>query len=87
MTLNSLITKLLQSRSAALWKGVSKRKSEDNFSVPMGRLRQFIVSYPEDTPTARAKFFGSVYYRDAQFCAAGRAGKALMESINKLNQQ
>lgn len=85
MTLNSLITKLLQSRSSANWKGASRRKTHDNFAGPMGRLRQFMSSYPEDTPRARQTFFGGIYRKDAEFVSTGnKAGRSLIDAIDKL---
>ncbi len=85
MTLNSLITKILQSRSSANWKGVSKRRTHDNFAAPMGRLRQFMASYPEDTPRARQTFFGGIYRKDAEFVSTGnKAGRYLIDAIDKL---
>ena len=85
MTLNTLITKVLQSRSGALWRGVSRKSTHDNFSAPMGRLRQFMSSYPEDTPRARQTFFGGIYRKDAEFVSTGnKAGRYLIDAIDKL---
>lgn len=85
MTLNALITKILQSRSGALWRGVSRKPTHDNFSAPMGRLRLFMASFPEDTPRARQTFFDGIYYQDLLSIRTGNAsGRALMEAVDKL---